>query len=83
MQSCEGSRMKSSVSHRSKTVQFDGKSYWEPPWVSLSRRGGNYQYVIMQLHLGWCEVNGKRLSKKVTITHQEPKIAMETFLVVR
>ncbi|CAM9114810.1 unnamed protein product [Ectocarpus sp. 12 AP-2014] len=74
--------MKRTGSHHSKTVQIDGKSYLAPPFVSLQKRG-NYQFIGMKLQLGWCEVNGKRVSRTVRIAHQESKITMETFLVAR
>ncbi|CAM9125862.1 unnamed protein product [Ectocarpus fasciculatus] len=74
--------MKNTGSHGSKIVQLDGKSYRAPTFVSLQKRG-NSQYIGLQLQLGWCEVNGTRVSKVVAITYRESKIAMETFLVVR
>ncbi|CAN0224074.1 unnamed protein product [Ectocarpus fasciculatus] len=72
--------------YRSRTVQLDGKSYMAPSFVShrqIKRVNSQYQYIIMMLQLGCCEVNGKKVSKKVKISYSETKIAMETFMVVR
>lgn len=72
--------MEFSGSGGKRTVEIDGVSYMMPRNVDVFHGSKGLR---MQAHIGSCEVNGTRLSKRVALQHVRKESNKETILALR